>query len=223
VHAQIAAEKYAVFQMAHSINLDKSKFHLLAVNVAAELSAVKVHGEAISLEAMNAKVLVARAGSMAMGFRPLTDFMVKLAEDIVHLVSEIESEALSVAHQAVTRLRTSNAVKLAEKSMALSDAQEAKYRSDLPHFVETVRNRDAATVDRLLNHAYTLTKLLDEIVEQMLAASAVSSSIRIEAAAIDERYSASFNKVSTNLHEFSSAILTTVKNNLNVLNRALNK
>ena len=209
--------------MAHSINLEKSKFHLLAVNVAAELSAVKAHGEAISLEAMNAKVLVARAGSMAMGFRPLTDFMVKLAEDIVHLVSEIELEALSVAHQAVTRLRTSNAVKLAERSLALSNAHEAKYRSDLPHFVETVRNRDAATVDRLLSHAYTLTKLLDEIVEQMLAASAVSSSIRIEAAAIDERYSASFHKVSTNLHEFSSAILTTVKNNLNVLNRALNK
>jgi len=208
--------------MVHAVDLEKIKFHLLAVSVAADLSDVKAQGEAISLEAMNAKVLVARAGSMGLGFRPITDFMVQLAEDTIRLVREIEAEALAVAHQAVERLRTANAVKLARKAEAISRSTNAKWGDQLRIFVEQVNARDQQTVSELLGHAQRLTKLLDEIASQMLAARAVSSSIRIESATIEARHSQSFQSVANNLQDCSSSVLTKVKSNLRTLNRALN-
>ncbi|MEX0298292.1 MAG: hypothetical protein AB3N28_04430 [Kordiimonas sp.] len=207
--------------MARHIDLEKSKFHLLAVCIAADLADVKEQGEAISLEAMNAKVLFARAGNMALGFRPITDFMVQLADNTIRLVREIEREALAVSHQAVERLRTLNAVRMARKAIELGDAHKARFRGDLEPFLRCTVNHDEETVKELLGHARMLTKLLDEIAEQMIAASAISSSARIEAAAIDTRYSQSFQSVSEKLEQCSVAVLGKVKSNLNLLNHAL--
>jgi len=208
--------------VVYILDLEKTKFHILAVTVAADLAGVKAQGEAISLEAMNAKVLVARAGTMGLGFRPITDFMVRLAENTIRLVQEIESEALAAAHQAVERLRTANAVKLATQAGRLSQKARARWAGDLDAFIEKVNMRDQQTVSELLGHVQQLTKLLDEIAAQMLAAEAVSSSIRIESAALDARYSKAFQSVANNLQKCSTSVLKKVKSNLATLNRALN-
>lgn len=207
--------------MVRQIDLEKSKFHLLAVSIAADLADVKAQGEAISLEAMNAKVLVARAGNMALGFRPITDFMVQLADGTIRLVREIEYEALAVSHQAVERLRTLNAARMARQAVELSEQKKAKFRMDLVPFLQQTVRRDEDTVEHLLGRARNLTKLLDEIAEQMIAASAISSSARIEAAAIDKRYSQSFQSVSVKLEQCSVAVLSKVKANLSLLTHAL--
>jgi hypothetical protein len=207
--------------MVQKIDLERTQFHLMAVTVAAELANVKEQGEAISLEAMNAKVLVARAGNMALGFKPLTDFMVELADSTISLVREIEKEALAVSHQAVQRLRTSNAVRQARRALSISERSGANTGGPLKAFVKVVENQDDLAVDALLEHAFHLTKLLDDIAEKMLGAGAVASSIRIEAAAVDVRFSQSFSSVSDNLQRCSEAVLSIVKLNQNVLKRAL--
>jgi len=208
--------------MARKVDLEKNKFHLLAVSVAADLSDVKAEGEAISLEAMNAKVLVARAGTMALGFRPLTDFMVELADDTIRLVNEIEFEALAVSLQAVERLRTLNAVNQAQRALVLAEGAPVKHIGGLNVFVKKALDLDNARVEQLLDHAVHLTSLLEEISEQMIAACAVASSARIEAAAIEPRYSASFNSVSTNLQRCAEAVLKKVKASHSLLSQALN-
>lgn len=207
--------------MALNVDLEKNKFHLLAVSVAAELSAVKEEGEAISLEAMNAKVLVARAGTMALGFRPLTDFMVKLADDTIRLVREIEFEALAVSLQAVERLRSLSAVRQVERALELSDGAPVNRRADIKDQVRRATGRDDNRVEQLLDHALHLTKLLDEISEQMVAAGAVASSARIEAAAIDHRYSESFKSVAAKLDLSAEKVLKKVKVSHRQLSRAL--
>lgn len=207
--------------MARNLDLEKSKFHLLAVSIAADLAYVKAEGEAISLEAMNAKVLVARAGSMALGFRPITDFMVQLADNTIRLVRDIEMEALAVSRQAVERLRTLKAVRMAQRAETLSQASQARYRTNISAFTAQTRKADEQKVSQLLQHAISLTKLLDEIAEQMRAATAISSSAKIEAALLDAQYAQSFNTVSQKQEECSKAVLGRVKSNLNLLNQAL--
>jgi len=207
--------------MARNIDLEKTKFHLLAVSVAADLDEVKTQGESISFEAMNAKVLVVRAGAMALGFRPITDFMVQLAENTIQLVREIETEALAVSHHSVSRLRTVNAVKMARKAQALAAESHTRFRDEIDAFVDKTVSLDAAMVDRVLEHTWKLIRLLDEIGELMMAANAMASSARVESAAIDVKYSASFQSVANKLDHCSAVVREKVKSNLAVLERAL--
>lgn len=207
--------------MAYGIDLEKSKFHLLAVSIAADLADVKAEGEAISLEAMNAKVLVAKAGSLALGFRPITDFMVQLADNTIRLVQEIEAEALTVSLLAVERLRTINAVRMASKAHLISQETNARYGGGLRTFVKQTSRRDDGKVEQLLVHARKLIRLLGQIADQMAAATAISSSARIEAATIDPRYSQSFRLVSEKLDQCASTVLRKVKTNLRLLTDAL--
>jgi hypothetical protein len=207
--------------MARNLDIGKTKFHLLAVSVAADLALVKTQGEAISLEAMNAKVLVARAGAMALGFRPITDFMVQLAASTIRLVQEIEKEALAVSHHSVARLRTNDAVLMAQKAQSLADASGARYRQQIEAFVAQTIERDIQTNENVLDHTQKLILLLEEIVELMMAASAVSSSARVESAAIDIRFSQSFQSVSNKLDQCSTTVSEKVKTNLAVLEKAL--
>lgn len=208
--------------MTYERREEKANFHLLAVSIAADLSDVRLHGEAISLEAMNAKVLVARAGTMALGFRPLTDFMMRLADNTIRLVQEIDAEALAVSHQAVSRLRTLNAVNMAMKAHSLSQASGARFREGIQGFVDHISEQDFQAEAKVLQRARHLMKLLEEIAEQMVAAGAISSSSRIEAAAIDERYSKSFQSVADKLEQCSTAVLSRVKANLALLMYAIN-
>jgi len=208
--------------MARAIDLDKSKFHLLAVSVAADLAEVKKQGEAISFEAMNAKVLVVRAGAMALGFKPITDFMVELADNTIDLVQDIEYEALTVSHHSVSRLRTANAVKMANKALDLALGNKARYQSEIKAFAGKTVTSDARVVDSVLEHAMKLIRLLKEIAELMMAANAVAASARVEAAALDAHYSRSFAGVSDKLDQCSKTVRDKVNNNIALLEKALN-
>lgn len=208
--------------MARGVDLDKSKFHLLAVSVAADLADVKKQGEAISFEAMNAKVLVVRAGAMALGFKPITDFMVELADNTIDLVQDIEYEALAVSHHSVSRLRTADAVKMAAKAEALAAESKARYQAEIKAFASKTVGSDNRMVENVLEHALKLIRLLHEIAELMMAANAVAASARVEAAALDAHYSRSFASVSDKLDECSTIVRKKVNSNLALLEKALN-
>ena len=208
--------------MSRALDLEKSKFHLLAVSVAADLAAVKEQGEAISFEAMNAKVLVVRAGAMALGFKPITDFMVELADNTINLVRDIEIEALAVSHHSVSRLRTANAVRMANKAVALAVDSKARYQAEIKGFATKMVGADTRMVDNVLEHTLKLIRLLKEIAELMMAANAVAASARVEAAALDAHYSRSFASVSDKLDECSTVVRNKVNSNLALLEKALN-
>jgi len=208
--------------VARTVDLDKSKFHLLAVSVAADLADVKKQGEAISFEAMNAKVLVVRAGAMALGFKPITDFMVELADNTIDLVRAIETEALAVSHHSVSRLRTANAVRMADKAVLLSKKSKLQFDAEIKAFAQKTVIADHRMVENVLEHALKLIRLLKEIAELMMSANAVAASARVEAAALEAHYARSFASVSDKLDECSTIVRDKVNSNLALLEKALN-
>ncbi len=207
--------------MRHHLGFEETKFHLLAVSVAADLAQVKSQGEAISLEALNAKVLVSKAGIKALGFQPITDFMVQLSKETINLVVQIEKKALAVSHEAVGRLRTVNSVQMAQRAQKLAANNDARYGAQIEIFVKATIAQDQDTISRLLEHAEQLVVLLKQIVARMKSANAVSYSVRIEAATVDANYSDAFRSVANKLEDCSRVVSEKVNVNLRLLNKAL--
>ena len=72
-------------------------FYVAAVTIAATLDKVIPVAENISLGAMNTMALTARAEQSARGFRPITDFMQELANDVRRLTGDVNRVALEVS------------------------------------------------------------------------------------------------------------------------------
>ena len=68
---------------------DNTNQFLAVASVQAELFAVTHISKRISLSAKNAKAIAARAGSQALGFHPITDFIDDVATNITMLVEKI--------------------------------------------------------------------------------------------------------------------------------------
>lgn len=200
---------------------DQGKFHLLAVNVAADLSDVRERGDEIALSAQNAKVLVARAGSSALGFRPITDFMINLASDTAGLVNKIDQEALAVSRLAVNRLRTIGAVNTARKAVSLAENSGAKYAHILRNYAERMEASDRAIIENLQHHNNFLVRLLTEISSLMLAAKAMASSAKIEAAGLEPQNQAAFLSVAEKLEDCATTIRDKVGENLSLIKLAI--
>ena len=102
-------------------SMDPSARQFLAVaSVQAELFAVKRISRRISLSAKNAKAIAARAGSQALGFHSITDFIDDVAINTTQLVEKINAEALKLSSFVISnrnRSRTIEQMMAAAKEM----------------------------------------------------------------------------------------------------------
>ena len=81
---------------------------ITAATVTAELSKVKKIAKEMSIAVMNAKAISHRAGEAALGFRPITDFIDQMAQDVMQLVIKISKEAFQLSQMAVERTHLLN-------------------------------------------------------------------------------------------------------------------
>ncbi len=160
--------------------MDPSARQFLAVaSVQAELFAVKQISKRISLSAKNAKAIAARAGSQAMGFHPITDFIDDVAINITQLVEKINAEALKLSSFAISnrnRSKTIGQMNAARKEMLnYADHDGMKKR-----LIELEKKKKQFLID--YNRKNTdLLELLAEIRTQLQAAEMICTTSRTEA------------------------------------------
>jgi len=195
------------------------KFHVVSANVASDLVEVYELANSISLEAMNAKVLVARSGDKALGFRPITDFMVEMSDETIRLVEAINIEALLVSRLSVKLIRASIRTKHLELAQVRS--MGAIYENSIQNLLAVSAKGEEHMARQLEKHTVQLIKLLDDINSHMIAAQIMSGTSRIEAASVDVRYRTNFQSVSTKLDEASKGIRRRVVENKKYLLRTL--
>lgn len=131
----------------------------------------------LSLAAKNAKAIAYRAGTKAVGFKPLTDFIDEMGRDTSRLVTEINATALRVARRAVDDVRLQEACSRFER--ARRDMPEENIHLDgvqLTLQEELASNRHE--ISRGLNR---LLDLLSDINHRMRAAAVISTRARVEA------------------------------------------
>ena len=98
---------------------------ITAATVTAELSKVKKIAKEMSIAVMNAKAISHRAGDAALGFRPITDFIDEMAQDVMQLVIKISKEAFQLSQMAVERTHIVNTQ--IQYNRVLNHAQEARH------------------------------------------------------------------------------------------------
>jgi hypothetical protein len=132
----------------------------------------------ITLAAINARVLSARAGSAASGFNPIMDFMDQVGRDTVVFVERINKEALSASRVSVSAMRARRA--LASFSNAHNKIrgtdQEDRLNALVLDVAEEARSMDEA-VDKQMR---ILLRYLDLIKKHMRSVAVVSTSCRVE-------------------------------------------
>lgn len=195
----------------------KATFFITAVSVSARLGAVLQEAKNISLEAMNAKALVARAGENVRTFKPITDYMVELASDTIYLVQEINKEALKISRMSLT---ASRGVAAYERfTLAKDRAGKARYADSFDDAMNVAKNELNVFQTELQKHVRRLFELLEEIESRMLAANVVTSTSRLEAATVSNVYRANFEAIVGKFEIAAKNIRNTVMECRNILQR----
>lgn len=153
---------------------------VIAAVVSAELSVVVKTASAMSLTAMNAKVITMRAGDEALGFQALTGFVSELAQTTGKSVEEVSKKAQGIATAAVTKLRLerlNNDVLAAQKELTEDHSDDVFHK-----FVKALGRKTRDNAREFERDCRDFYNLLDNLEQQIRSVKYVVSNCRIEAA-----------------------------------------
>jgi hypothetical protein len=168
--------------------IDESARQFLAVaSVQAELFAVTQISKRISLSAKNAKAIAARAGSQALGFHPITDFIDDVASTITDLVEDINVDALHLSSFAISnRNRTKTLLLMKEAEIELGDRAESSGLSDC------IRSMDKTKQHVMHKYSRKSSDLLESLAEIRTQLQAAEMICTTSLSALIPKFSACF-------------------------------
>ena len=191
---------------------------ITAATVTAELSKVKKIAKEMSIAVMNAKAISHRAGESALGFRPITDFIDDMAQDVMQLVIKISKEAFQLSQMAVERTHIINTE--AQYNRVLQNGSDAQYIDSLKPATQKLNEQYLNYQETLQKNIIDLTLLLDEIQSSTKGSQVLSTTSRVEASSAGV-FRASLEVVANNLEEATDKIRNLVKKSHNKLDDVL--
>lgn len=151
---------------------------ITAATISAELYAAMREAEGLALTAKNARALAVRAGTQAIGFRAITDFIEELATGIIQQSRYINQLAQAVAADAVAEWRAD----LAQHHFVQVQAAAPRYINSLAPNVERCAVSRTNLTERLESGLGALTAQLDDGRRHIRTANLISTSSHVEAA-----------------------------------------
>lgn len=191
---------------------------IIAASVTAELSKVKKIAKEMSIAVMNAKAISHRAGEAAVGFRPITDFIDEMAQDVMQLVIKISKEAFHLSQMAVERAHIIHTNE--QYSRVQKNAKDAPYIDSLTPAIKNIQEEYLGYQETLNKHIIALTLLLEEIQSSTKGSQVLSTTSRVEASSAGV-FRPSLEVVATNLEEATDKIRSLVKINRNKLDNVV--
>ncbi len=191
---------------------------ITAATVTAELSKVRNIAKEMSIAVMNAKAISHRAGEVALGFRPITDFIDEMAQDVMQLVIKISREAFQLSQMAIERTHLLNTEQ--QYRRALENAQDAPFVDSLKPAVERIQKQYREYQEILQKNIVRLSLLLDDIQSSTKGSQVLSTTSRVEASQAGS-FSSSLVVVAENLEQATDKIRAHVKSSQNKLDNVL--
>ena len=191
---------------------------IIAASITAELSKVKKIAKEMSIAVMNAKAISHRAGEAALGFRPITDFIDEMAQDVMQLVIKISKEAFHLSQMAVERAHVINTEK--QYKRVLNSAKDAAHVDSLIPAVDRIHLEYLSYQETFEKNISVLILLLDEIQNSTKGSQVLSTTSRVEASSAGA-FRASLEVVAGNLEEATDKIRNLVRNSRNNLHNVL--
>jgi len=191
---------------------------IIAASVTAELSKVKKIAKEMSIAVMNAKAISHRAGEVALGFRPITDFIDEMAQDVMQLVIKISKEAFHLSQMAVERAHIINTNE--KYQLVLETAKDAPFIDSLRPSANKIQQDYLNYQETLVKNIIALTLLLEDIQSSTKGSQVLSTTSRVEASSAGA-FRSSLEVVAGNLEEATDKIRSLVKNSRNKLDDVL--
>jgi len=191
---------------------------ITAASVTAELSKVKKIAKEMSIAVMNAKAISHRAGDAALGFRPITDFIDEMAQDVMQLVLKISKEAFQLSQMAVERTHIMNTEE--QYKRVLTNAEGARFVDTLKPAAQKIHNQYVSYQEILQKNIIRLTQLLEDIQTSTKGSQVLSTTSRVEAS-YARGFNASLEVVAENLEQATDKIRAHVKSSRNKLDNVL--
>lgn len=186
-----------------------------AAIIAAHLDKATKVAQQLSLTASNARAVALRAGEGAAGFRPLTDFIDKLANVTIKSSSQINIYATNLSKTAANKFRADNAV--AKFNYVVNVNKDDMYISSLtPSLNKTVQNQKQLFIyyhKQLAN----LRLALEDLNGELRTAVILATLSRVEASQAKLEYQDSLNSVADNVESAASKIKKLIENALQLV------
>jgi len=179
-------------------------YFVVAAVIAARLDKATRIARHLSITASNARALAFRAGEGASGFRPLTDYIHRLADLTVGSSSRINQIASELSRTAAEKERADRAIQyFADVRKRASDAPYLKSLD--PVYIRT-EARQLKLKEAYNGQIKLLQGELNTLASELRAAGVLATMSRVEALQADDLYQQSLNNVADNVQNVTDSI-----------------
>lgn len=186
-----------------------------AAVVAAHIHTATRHAQEMALVAKNARAIAMRAGDLAMGFRPITNFIEEIARQTTQSAATVNQLSLGIARIAVTRARLEGFHRSLSRARFLCE-QRALPSCLEKQFVDTASALSALQKDSEAK-LVQLQQQLDDAVKEIRAANVIATAARVEASRAGGS-KAQLEQVAENIEQAANAIRSDLTKAMQKLN-----
>lgn len=179
-------------------------FFVIAAAIAAKLDQATKISQRLTLTACNARAVALRAGEGAAGFRPLTDFIDRLASVTVNSSSAINKLASDVSKTAADKYRADNAITRFEE--IYRKAENSPHLHSLTKSYSRTKKVQTSLLDHYKRQLRELTMELDTLEDELRTALILATLSRVEASQAGDLYQEALNNVADNVESAASLI-----------------
>ncbi len=188
---------------------ENCSYFVTAAVIAAKLDQATRAAQQLTLIASNAKALALRAGQGAAGFRPLTDFIHKLADVTVSSSKKIDLLATELSRMAAEKVRGDRAI--AHFDTVYENAKDSPYIHSLDVVYKRTVEKQQDVVIAYRQQIDRLNEELDVLEKELRAAGILATLSRVEALQADSFYQDALNNVADNVESVAVSIKTHIK------------
>lgn len=183
---------------------NKHSYFVVAAVIAARLHKATRIARHLSITASNARALAFRAGEGASGFRPLTDYIHRLADLTVTSSSRINRIASELSRTAAEKERADRALR--HFMDVREGACDSPYVDSLIPVYERTSERQQKLKDAYNVQIKLLRSELNTLANELRAAGVLATMSRVEALQAEDLYQQSLNNVADNVQNVTLSI-----------------
>jgi len=179
-------------------------YFVAAAVIAAKLDKATKIAQQLSLTASNARAVALRAGEGAAGFRPLTDFIDRLADVTVKSSKQINYLAASLSKTAANKFRADSAID--RFGVVYDKAKHYSHIGSLSKNYERTKRYQSKLASQFQKQIKQLIDELDELSGELRTAVILATLSRVEASQAGSAYQESLHNVADNVEDAASII-----------------
>ncbi|RHW75886.1 chemotaxis protein [Colwellia sp. RSH04] len=189
---------------------DLSQNYFVSVaEIAAKLDQATTIAQKLSLTASNARAVALRAGERAAGFRPLTDFIDRLAEITISSSKKINQMAATLSQTSAEKVRADGAIK--HFNSVYKIANESPYIDSLDEVYERCKSEQDRLEKTYRRQIEQLSEELETLSSELRNAVILATLSRVEASQAGSQYQDALINVADNVEGAAGKIKNHIK------------